>query len=369
MRAIEGRATGEMPTELSGGAHRLPTVSVVVPVFNGAGSLDALVERLSRVMPTCASGYEVILVDDGSADTSWETICALAAARPAVRGLGLMRNYGQHNALLAGIREARHDVIVTMDDDLQNPPEELPRLLAALAEGADVVYGRPVQRSHGIGRRLSSRITRLVLKEAMGAQGAEMVSPFRAFRREIREGFADAKGPAINIDVLLSWSTTRFRSIPVRHDRREVGRSNYTVRRLVRHALNLLTGFSTQPLRLASMTGFFFTVVGIGILVYVLTRYVQTGGQVHGFAFLASIVCVFAGAQLFTIGIIGEYMARMYHRMMEKPSYFVARATRREAGGAPVAGGTVGVDEIDEAVTDGPPAVTESVPARPFEHR
>ncbi|HLX88367.1 MAG TPA: glycosyltransferase family 2 protein, partial [Acidimicrobiales bacterium] len=294
-------------------------MSVVVPVYNSEGTLAALVERLLAVLPTCADAFEIILVDDGSPDSSWETICALAADLPHVRGLGLMRNYGQHNALLAGIRQARYDVVVTMDDDLQNPPEELPRLLEALADGADVVYGRPMERAHGLGRRLSSRVTRLVLKEAMGAHGAEMVSPFRAFRREIREGFSEAKGPAVNIDVLLSWSTTRFRSIPVRHDKREVGRSNYTLRRLVRHAMNLLTGFSTQPLRIASMTGFFFTMVGIGILVYVLTRYIQTGGQVHGFAFLASIVCVFAGAQMFTIGVIGEYMARMYHRMMEKP--------------------------------------------------
>ena len=315
-----GQAAAETP------ANRW-TVSVVVPVYNGSRTLPELVARLSAVLPVCTAGWEIILVDDGSADDSWETICRLAEERPAVRGLGLMRNYGQHNALLAGIRQARHAVIVTMDDDLQNPPEELPRLLTRLATGSDVVYGKPMHKAHGLGRRLSSKIMRLILKEAMGASGAEMVSPFRVFRKELRDGFADARGPAVNVDVLLSWSTGRFDSVPVRHDERTVGHSNYTVGRLVRHAFNLLTGFSTQPLRIASMTGFFFTLVGMGILGYVIARYFQTGGVVHGFAFLASIICVFAGAQMFTIGVIGEYMARMYHRMMERPSYTVGRTT------------------------------------------
>ena len=311
------------------------TVSVVVPVYNGAGTLESLVERLSAVLDAATAEYEIILVDDGSADDSWATICRLSEEHPRLRGLGLMRNYGQHNALLAGIRQAGHDVIVTLDDDLQNPPEELPKLLERLAAGADVVYGKPMQKAHGLGRRLSSRLMRLILKEAMGARGAEMVSPFRAFHSELREGFAEARGPAVNVDVLLSWSTGRFDSVPVRHDERTVGHSNYTVGRLVRHAFNLLTGFSTQPLRIASMTGFFFTLVGMAIFGYVIARYVQTGGVVHGFAFLASIICVFAGAQLFTIGVIGEYMARMYHRMMERPSYTVGRVTPEAPADSP----------------------------------
>lgn len=333
MRVAQGGSITEAPTVLRSADGSEPrsvprTVSVVVPVFNSAATLERLVDRLSKVLPTCSDGFEIILVDDGSRDDSWNAIRSLAASRPHVRGFGLMRNYGQHNALLAGIREARYEVIVTMDDDLQNPPEEIPRLVACLCgDGADVVYGKPLQKAHGLARRLSSRVTRLLLKDAMGAKGSEMVSPFRAFRSQLRQGFADARGPAINIDVLLSWTTSKYQSVPVRHDQRAAGRSNYTIGRLVRHAFNLLTGFSTQPLRLASMVGFFFTLFGMGILVYVMTRYLQTGGAVHGFAFLASIICVFSGAQLFTIGVIGEYLARMYHRMMERPSYVVAKST------------------------------------------
>ncbi len=316
-----------------GPAAPVPTgsISVVVPVYNGSQSLALLLDRLAVVLPACAAQYEVILVDDGSRDTSWATISALAARWPFCRGLRLMRNYGQHNALLAGVRATRFEVIVTMDDDLQNPPEELPKLLQGFATGADVVYGAPEHANHGLGRRLSSRVTRLVLKEAMGADGAEKVSPYRAFRASLKEGFADVRGPAVNLDVLLSWSTTRYHRVTVQHDQRQFGESNYTAGRLVRHAFNLLTGLSTQPLRIASWTGFAFTTFGIGVFLYVLVRYVETGGVVPGFAFLASIISLFAGAQLFTLGVIGEYLARMYQRMMERPSYVVSETTP-EAG-------------------------------------
>jgi len=304
-----------------------PTISVVVPVYNSAQTLETLVTRLSAVLLTCSSAHEIILVDDGSLDGSWEVIVGLAKCRDECRGLGLMRNYGQHNALLAGIRQARYETIVTIDDDLQNPPEEIPTLLAAFSSGADVIYGTPLRAGHGLARRLSSQVTKLVLKGAMGADVATKVSAFRAFRSVLRDGFSEAAGPAVNIDVLLGWSTSRFHAVVVRHDLRAMGTSNYTFRKLVVHALNMLTGFSTQPLRVASLIGFGFTLIGIGTLIYVLVHYFESGGVVPGFAFLASVISVFAGAQLFTIGVIGEYLARMHHRMMEKPTYVVGRST------------------------------------------
>ena len=305
----------------------LSTVSVVVPVYNDAPTLDPLVERLSAVLPTCALAYEIILVDDGSKDTTWEAISSLSRRRPECRGLRLMRNYGQHNALLAGIRQAKYDIIVTLDADLQNPPEEIPRLLDGFATGADVIYGTPRENAHGFARKLASRTARYVLEEAMGADGAVNVSPFHAFHTSMRDGFAHVDGPAINVDVLLGWSTTQVHRVYVRHDERTVGASAYTFGTMLRHAFNLLTGFSTQPLRMASKIGFGFTVFGALLLVYVLTHYFVVGGSVPGLAFLASVIAVFSGAQLFTLGIIGEYLARMYNRMMERPSYVVGRAT------------------------------------------
>ena len=206
-------------TPARGGAHAdpspLPSISVVVPVYNSAQTLEPLVERLSTVLSTCSRTYEIILVDDGSKDTSWDAITNLAKNRNECRGLGLTRNYGQHNAVLAGVRSARYEVVVTIDDDLQNPPEEIPTLLAGLTSDTDVVYGAPRGAGHGIARRLSSRVTKQILKGVMGAEVATKVSVFRALRTMLRDGFSDAGGPTISIDVLLSWSTTRFQSVSV----------------------------------------------------------------------------------------------------------------------------------------------------------
>jgi undecaprenyl-phosphate 4-deoxy-4-formamido-L-arabinose transferase len=236
-----------------------------------------------------------------------------------------MRNYGQHNALLAGIRAARHDVIVTLDDDLQNPPEEIPKLLGKLTEGYDVVYGTPTVEQHGLARDLASQITKLTLQNAMGAETARKISAFRAFRRDLRDAFGSYQHPFVSIDVLLTWATTRFAALPVRHDPRRIGASNYTVRRLVLHALNMMTGFTTWPLQLASLVGFGCTVFGLLLLVWVIGRYLIQGGSVPGFPFLASALAIFSGAQLFTLGIIGEYVARIHFRTMDRPSYTVRR--------------------------------------------
>ena len=238
-----------------------------------------------------------------------------------------MRNYGQHNAVLCGVRAAKGDVVVTMDDDLQHPPEEIPKLLAALGEEVDVVYGTPLAESHGLLRVAASRATKLVLEGAMGAAIARRVSAFRAFRTELRHAFEQYGNPYVSIDVLLTWATTRFAAVPVRHEPRRSGRSKYTLRLLARHALNMVTGFSVGPLKLASLVGFASTLLGIGVLAYVVGRYLVEGTSVPGFPFLASVIAIFSGAQLFTLGILGEYLARMHLRLMSRPIYSVRRVT------------------------------------------
>jgi undecaprenyl-phosphate 4-deoxy-4-formamido-L-arabinose transferase len=230
-----------------------------------------------------------------------------------------MRNYGQHNALLCGIRAAKFEVIVTMDDDLQNPPGEVPKLIGKLIEGYDVVYGTPQAEQHGFWRNLASRVTKLALQSTMGAKTAHNVSAFRAFRTKVREAFADYQSPLVSIDVLLTWGTTRFAAIPVRNNPREEGVSNYTLRKLLTHALNMMTGFSMLPLQLASLLGFIFTLFGLGVLAYVVGRYVVLGYSVPGFPFLASMIAIFSGVQLFSLGIIGEYLARVHLRSMGRP--------------------------------------------------
>ena len=299
-------------------------ISVVVPVYNSQDSLAPLLARLEPVLRAENTPFEVLLVNDGSKDTSWRVITELAARHDWVRGINLMRNYGQHNALLCGIREARCATIVTIDDDLQNPPEEIPQLLAKLRDGFDVVYGKPKHEQHGLWRDLASQITKLVLQKAMGADTARNISAFRAFRTALRQSFAEYRSPLVSIDVLLTWGTSRFTAIEVRHDPRTIGTSHYNVRKLMLHATNMLTGFSTWPLRLASMVGFAFTAFGMAVLAYVLFRYMTTNTPVQGFAFLASVIAIFAGAQLFALGIMGEYLARIHQRTLERPAYTVA---------------------------------------------
>jgi undecaprenyl-phosphate 4-deoxy-4-formamido-L-arabinose transferase len=298
------------------------SLSVVTAVYNGEASLAELCRRLGEVLPRVAAQHEIILVNDGSRDRSWEIISELSSRLPTVRGLCLMRNYGQHNALLCGIRAAKYDVIVTMDDDLQHPPEEIPRLLARLCEGFDVVYGAPETVQHGLPRALASRITRLALSAAIGSEIAKNVSAFRVFRTRLREAFTEYQSPFVSIDVLLTWATTRFGAITVPFQPRHSGSSNYTFTKLVRHALDMMTGFSTVPLQLASLIGFSCTLFGIGVFLYVFVRYCLEG-SIPGFPFLASIIAIFSGAQLFAVGVIGEYLARMHFRTMNRPVYFV----------------------------------------------
>jgi undecaprenyl-phosphate 4-deoxy-4-formamido-L-arabinose transferase len=161
----------------------------------------------------------------------------------------------------------------------------------------------------------------------MGAATAEKQSPFRAFRTRVREAFAAFRGPYVSIDVMLTWGTTRFGFVVVRYEPRVIGVSNYTFRRLARHALNMLTGFTAVPLRLASIVGFVFTGVGFLLLMFVLGRYFIQGTRVPGFAFLACTITILSGAQLFVIGIIGEYLARMHFRLMDQPAYVVVSWT------------------------------------------
>jgi undecaprenyl-phosphate 4-deoxy-4-formamido-L-arabinose transferase len=300
-----------------------PTISVVVPVYNGEASLPGFIERLEPVLREHSSRFELVLVNDGSRDGSWKTIEGMVARNSWVRGIDMLRNYGQHNAILCGIRAARHELIVTMDDDLQHPPEELPKLLARLGPHCDVVYGPPEKEQHGFLRDLASQLTKIALQRSMGAQNARAVSALRVFRTCLREAFANYRSQHVSIDVLLSWSTTRFDFVRVRHDERRFGQSNYTYRKLVAHALNMITGFSTLPLQLASWIGFVFTLFGLCVLGYVLLNFLVHGSAVAGFAFLASIIAIFSGAQLFALGIMGEYLARMHFRMMDRPSYVV----------------------------------------------
>lgn len=308
----------------------LASGSVVIPVFNGAESLPELIARLEPVLRREFDAFDVILVNDGSRDRSWDVIRGLAERHTWIVGIDLMRNYGQHNAVLCGVRAASGDVIVTMDDDLQHRPEDIPVLLAALADDTDVVYGTPLVERHGFLRDWASRLTKMMLHSAMGAETARLVSPFRVFRTRLRDAFADSRSPWVSIDVLLTWGTTRFTARMVPHENRRRGRSNYNLTKLLRHATNMMTGYSVIPLRLASMAAFAFMLFGFGILVFVIVRYLVQGNPMPGFPMLASLITILGGVQLFSLGIIGEYLARMHLRAMGSPPFVIRERLGRQ---------------------------------------
>lgn len=296
-------------------------ISIVVPVYRGEALIESLVERLAKSLPTFSKKYEVLLVNDGSPDNSWAVIQKLAHKYKWVRGIRLMRNYGQHNATLCGARSARYEVTVTMDQDLQHPPEEIPVLLAELENGFDVVYGAPKKLPQGFLRNVLTENIKTILARVMGVPSVKNISAFRAFRTELRDAFTNFQSPTLIIDVLLSWGTSRFTSVPVEIEKPEE-RSNYRFSALVKAALLILTGYSTTPLRLASWIGFLMTVFGLGVFIYVIIISFMEGG-IPGFPFLASIIALFSGAQLFALGIFGEYLARMFDRSMDRPTYII----------------------------------------------
>jgi glycosyltransferase involved in cell wall biosynthesis len=315
------------------------TVSVVVPVYRGKPTLEELTKRLDAALSRCATKHEILFVDDCSPDGSWETIVSLCEKNPRVRGFRLMRNSGQHSALLAGIRAARHSIIVTMDDDLQHPPEEVPALISRLTAEIDLVYGMPKKKQHALWRGLGSWLIHYLVCKISGNKSLRQMSAFRAFRASLRTAFESQRAGAVNLDVLLAWGTTRIAAAAVDHHERKVGKSNYSLLKLIVQGLTMLTGHSTFPLRFASVLGFAATLFGMGVLVYVIGRYLLLGTSVAGFPFLASTIAVFSGVQLFALGIIGEYLGQVYIQTLNRPSYVVSEtyelAAEAEASEAP----------------------------------
>lgn len=305
-------------------------LSIVIPVYRSQETLPELHRRLVAALEPVQPQFEIVLVEDCGGDESWQVIEQIAKGDCRVRGLKLARNYGQHNALLCGIRAANGEIIVTIDDDLQNPPEEIPKLLSKLDQGFDVVYGSPANETHGFLRNQASRITKLALQGTMGVASASKVSAFRAFRTRLRESFSDFRSPSVNLDVLLTWGSTSFASVDVRQDERAIGDSGYSLKKLINHAVNMMTGFSVLPLQIASILGLCFGLLGFLILAYVVFSYWLRGSSVPGFPFLASIIAIFSGVQLFALGIFGEYLARMHFRSMDRPPY--ALLARTETG-------------------------------------
>ena len=297
-------------------------ISLVCPVYCSAQTLRILVDEIC----TCLNGthkFEILLIDDRSPDSSWLEILQISKENSAVRGIRLGRNVGQHGALLAGIRSARFDKIVTIDDDLQNPPSEVIKLVQALDSNGGVVYGVSTNVKQKLWRKASSIGAKQLFKKFLGFDSAVKISSFRAFETNLRNAFSGEIGPSVSIDSLLTWSTSTFCSIDVQHHPRLQGKSHYSFRELVRFMIDTATGYSVVPLRLATTLGSIVTILGFVMFLWVTLRPLLTGVSVPGFPLLAASLAIFSGTQLLVLGILGEYIGKMHFRVMNKPSYVI----------------------------------------------
>jgi len=307
-----------------------PDVSVVVPVYRSEGTLAELCARLDKVFRSRSLEYELIFVDDDSPDDSWQVLTELQEQYPdRIVAVQLMRNAGQHNALMCGFRHVRGRYVLTMDDDLQHPPEEIPKLLDAIENsGDDLVYGVPAQKQHESWRNLGSMLVttfyRIVFRSKV------RLSALRIMRRELVESILSYDLNYTFIDGLLAWNTTRVSQIPVEHHARSTGRSGYSLSKLVILALNLFTNFSLLPLQFVSAVGMLASLSGFAVALFYLMRYFLAAITVPGYASQIVAILVLGGLQLLALGILGEYVGRLHLNVNRKPQYTVRHVREKQ---------------------------------------
>jgi len=295
----------------------------VIPVFNEAAGLARLDARVSRVLQDLDRTSEVVYVDDGSTDRSLEELLVIQARRASVSVVVLARNAGQHAAVLAGFAQARGDVLVTLDADLQNPPEEIPRLLAEIDAGYDVVGTRRQGRSDPLLRRTISAAVSRLASLAVGVPMTDCGSMLRAYRRPVVEEVLRLAERALFIPALAAWVARRPTEIPIGHEPRTAGRSRYSALRFMRLGFDLITGFSLVPIQFVSLFGVGVSVLGVAFGGYLFARRIVLGPESEGLFTLFAILFVFIGILIFAVGLVGEYVGRIYIEVRRRPPYVV----------------------------------------------
>ena len=311
---------GEIPSD--GGVSL--ALSLVVPVYNEEACLRELYHRLVDALKRTGETYEIIFVDDGSTDGTGAVLEELHASDPAVRLVELARNFGQHNALSAGFWYSEGSIVVTLDADLQNPPEEIPRLVAKIREGYDLVFGIAPVRQHSWFRVLGSRVSRYLLRQFIGIPSSQ-ISTFRAIRRPLIERLRGLPERSRFIDGLLCWLGARVAVVQVSHGPRYRGDTKYSVLRLVGLWLTMVTSFSDLPLRISTFVGSLVAISGIGLGFYYMAKRLFLGIPVPGFATIVIVVLWLSGVQLFCLGMLGEYLSRVYTEVKGRPPFVVRR--------------------------------------------
>ena len=317
---------------------RTTRLSMVVPVYNEEANLEELIARCLAVGAGTGRDFELVLVDDGSADRSAELIAAVAGAQPGrVVGVLLNRNYGQHAAVMAGFAHARGEVVVTLDADLQNPPEEIPRLLEKIEEGCDVVGSVRIRRRDSWFRRFSSRLVNKAVQKSTGVMMHDYGCMLRAYRREVVDAMLACHEHSTFIPVLANSFASRTAEVEVRHAGRSGDDSKYNLWKLIGLQFDLLTSMTTFPLRLLSVLGGLLAVLGFlfGVVLLVLRLVYGHSWAAEGVLTVLAVLFLFVGVQLFGLGLLGEYVGRIYNDVRARPRYFVKRLVGRDAASRP----------------------------------
>jgi undecaprenyl-phosphate 4-deoxy-4-formamido-L-arabinose transferase len=310
-----------------------PTISVVIPVFNEAENLAELIQRCLEAGQATGEPFEVILIDDGSADRSAEMIFAAAEEHTGkVVGLILNRNYGQHAAVMAGLANARGEFVITLDADLQNPPEEIPRVVAKLTEGFDVVGTVRIHRRDTWFRRFASALINRAVQYHTGVMMHDYGCMLRGYRRSVVDAMLQCHERSTFIPILANGFARNTTEIDVRHARRMAGESKYSIWRLINLNFDLLTSMTTLPLRLLSLVGAIISALGFGFGLFLLLMRLLYGPEwaVGGVFTLFAVLFFFVGAQFVGMGLLGEYIGRIYGDVRARPRYFIQQVVGRD---------------------------------------
>jgi dolichol-phosphate mannosyltransferase/undecaprenyl-phosphate 4-deoxy-4-formamido-L-arabinose transferase len=300
------------------------SISVVVPVYNSEKSLEELCHRIDSSLRVIGHDYEIILVDDGSMDNSWSVMKSVRLGNKKAKIIRLGRNFGQHNALMCGLHHASGDFIVTMDDDLQHPPEEISKLIEAIENsGNDVVYGAYIKKEHSFLKNLGSYIYRRITVAILKNGSDQNKSSFMIIRRGLLQYITCDKTPNPVLGMMISFVTKKSSSIPVEHCRRNYGRTTYSMKKLLKQFFHSITYYTNLPLRVASMLGLSSVIFSFILLCYYLIQYLRGAIGVPGWTTLVLLILFFSGIILFSLGIIGEYLIRILQETRRTPQYVI----------------------------------------------
>ena len=309
------------------------TLSIVIPVYRSEKILPYLVERLFETVTKLglADQFELILVNDCSPDNSWKVITELANKHSFVRGVCLRRNFGQHNAVMAGLHHAKGRFVILMDDDLQHPPEAIGEIVLALLGGVDVCYTHYKDRRHALWKVMGSRFNDLVATILLNKPRGLYLSSFKGMRWEVVQELIKYDGPYAYVDGLILDITQSITSIHIQHQPRHEGESNYNLRRSISLWLKMATSFSVLPLRVAILTGFVLSFVSALIILFLLIEKLHSPDLPRGWASLIATILFVGGIQTMCLGVMGEYIGRSYLKLNKKPQFLVASTTWQES--------------------------------------